>query len=164
MTSLQWTSCSAAAADEGRKLLLQCRCDTMVFDLSLPTRGLEISQILSDEAHYVTFICGTCDKLVCLDSVVTTSCGHPHCRKCIEGASMEAFMRQKPCQCPKCDGNIQQPPQSMPTDCMQFGPVTVMVRPLPLAQPLAFQCLRKVQVACHGCDWQGRAIPTGQWR
>lgn len=127
----------------------------MVFGPSLPTRGLEISQILSDETHYGTFICGTCEKLVSLDAVVTTSCRHPHCRKCIENASTEAFMRQKPCQCPKCDENIQHQPQFMPTDCMQFGATTVMVRPLPLAEPLAFQCLRKVRVACCGCNWQG---------
>ena len=130
----------------------------MVFDATLVVRGYPVSQILSDEHHYTNFLCGTCKKLVSLDSVVTVQCHHASCRKCIENASMEAFVRQKPCQCPTCNTELHPSSSSSPADCMQFGPVRVAARPLQEAEPLAYQVLRNVQVSCPfgvRCNWKG---------
>lgn len=131
----------------------------MGFDAALPMSGFAVSQIVSDEKHYSSFICGVCDRMVSLDSVVSSCCIHPFCRKCIENVVMECYMKQCPCECPSCRADLQDCGTS-PSDSMQFGSVRVAVRPLQETQPLAYRVLCRVQVACSNhsskqCNWGG---------
>lgn len=127
----------------------------MSFNASLVASGLQTSQVLSDEKHFSSFLCQVCDDLISLDSVVTTSCNHPFCRKCLEQTAMEAFVSQSDCVCPACQTDLTQHDASTP--CMQVGSLQVAARPLAQAQPLAYRVLGCVHVACvHGpCGWSG---------
>jgi tetratricopeptide (TPR) repeat protein len=65
----------------------------------------------------------------------------------------ENFMKQKQCECITCH-------RSLAGAGMQFGAVTVAVKPLQEAQPLAYKVLSLVQVTCshHStrcCKWTG---------
>jgi len=123
--------------------------------------GLSVVQILSDETHYRPLVCVLCQNLVSLDSVVTSRCSHAFCTDCLEeNVVQQSSGGSTSIECPACHTALHEDPS---LECMEFSHcgVTVAARPLPEAQPLAFQLLQLVQVACMvtdkstRCEWSG---------
>ena len=133
--------------------------------------GLSVAHILSDETHYRPLVCVLCQDLVALDSVVTSRCSHAFCTDCLEHHVHKQQQQQQQrgnssgnnsgaIECPACRTALHEDPT---LECMEFSlcGVTVAARPLPEAQPLAFQLLKLVQVACTvtdrstRCGWCG---------
>lgn len=118
--------------------------------------GLRVVQVLSDETHYRPLVCVLCQNLVALDSLVTSRCSHVFCADCLE----HHVQSSSGTSCPACSTALHEDPS---LECMEISScgVTVAVRPLPEAQPLAFQLLQLVQVACLAtdkstrCEWSG---------
>jgi tetratricopeptide (TPR) repeat protein len=127
-----------------------------------------LTQVLSDDKHYGAFVCKLCERLVSFDAVVTVSCSHPFCRSCLTDWIKKQIDNQLPCVCPRCERDLAVPSDNNATipngGTLKIGDISVAVRPLGEAQPLAMQVLKKVQVACiaHGreCEWSG---DYGDW-
>ena len=102
--------------------------------------------ILSDEDHYLPFVCPICMDMVELSAVVTPSCSHLFCKSCLTDWCQESS------SCPTCDGNILL--GEVTTD--RTGLEGVDVVRLSAAQPLAHICLSRVRVCCPDCQvWTG---------
>ena len=124
--------------------------------------GFDRRRIVSDAHHSDTFICGLCTNLVDLD-VVVTPCHHPYCKSCIEDWIAKRDSERLSCRCPSCDVDLE---DSEPKEHnMLICDIPIKVQPLSKSQPLAFQVLKLVQVACLDatgahCDWKG---DYGNW-
>ena len=123
--------------------------------------GFDLAQVLSDDKHYSPFICGLCKHLVSIDAVVT-KCSHAFCRRCLEthvtSYSGKSTGRNSVCSCPTCSADIsasKSPPSA------RLGFTKAAAESLEQAQPLAYQVLSQIQVACIDqnqtiqCEWTG---------
>lgn len=132
--------------------------------------GFDLTQVISDSRHYGAFVCKLCESLVSLDSLVTTSCSHPFCRACLTDWAKKQNENRMACSCPKCEQDLSLPAENgegSHNHRLQIGDTALMVQPLKEAQPLAYEVLMMVQVACIGgensddCDWTG---DYGNWQ
>ena len=136
---------------------------------SITSVGVDVVQVISDDKHYRPFMCSVCVKVVALDAVVSNGCSHPICKTCLQDHVVLRRSEGPNIPCPQCSKPLQVNMEegSSPTDndvsehVMQMGKhVFLGVRPLIDAQPLAYQCLENIQVACMGsnskrCHWSG---------
>lgn len=124
--------------------------------------GLDVSNVVSEDKHYSSFICTICHNLVSLDAVVTSRCSHPFCRDCLGQWAAVCAAEGNACSCPKCSQNLTAAPD---VDSMKLhgdSLYEIACRPLQEAQPLAFQVLTLVQVACHHQETEAEAeSPSG---
>ncbi|GKY92469.1 hypothetical protein MPSEU_000217300 [Mayamaea pseudoterrestris] len=136
--------------------------------------GFEVYQIVSDEKHFSPFVCQLCECLCSLDALVTDACSHPFCRSCLESHVASCS------QCPTCQQSIILTESSNGEETIRsaryimLGSSATMAHPIKTAQPLAYQLLCAVQVACiiqssktealkadkevtmiHTCEWIG---------
>jgi DnaJ homolog subfamily C member 7 len=98
--------------------------------------GLELSNVLSDERHYGSFLCAICTNLPGLDALVTKHCGHVFCKLC-----WETWWKRSH-KCPLCSQLQEQMP--------------IMLQS---SQPVAFRILKRIHVKCPlqhvTCNWTG---------
>jgi hypothetical protein len=143
--------------------------------------GVDIVQVISDDKHYRPFVCSLCVKVVALDALVSTKCSHPYCKTCLQnhvvqfaedrnGEQQQQQQQQPIIACPNCGVALEAVDSSGTTATtasssssnimMQLNGILLAVQPLQEAQPLAYQCLSWIQVACMGshskrCHWSG---------
>jgi tetratricopeptide (TPR) repeat protein len=126
--------------------------------------GFDVTRVVSDVTHYSVFICKICQQLVSLDALVTP-CNHPFCRACLEVWMQKREAEDLNCRCPSCELDLEAPSKNNNHngDLTFIANTPIQVKPLKDAQPLAFQLLKLVQVACHihnsdqdhDCSWTG---------
>jgi tetratricopeptide (TPR) repeat protein len=105
--------------------------------------GLDVSQVISDNKHYETFICKLCQNLLSLDALVTKLCSHAFCKSCLKVHVMSE------CTCPTCQNDIGIQQIDVDEEITVFSDgISIAAASLRVAQPLAFQVLELVQVAC----------------
>lgn len=124
--------------------------------------GFDLTQIASDDTHYQPFICNLCGGLCSLDALVTSECSHPFCRACLESHIITSNT------CPTCPQTITISDIHSTSYYTMLHSQAVAAIPLQEAQPLAYQVLSMVQVACtevtipreekalkSDCEWIG---------
>jgi tetratricopeptide (TPR) repeat protein len=130
--------------------------------------GLGLAQIVSDETHFLPFVCQLCSKLCALDALVTVVCSHPFCRSCLE-AHIAVSNECPSCQC--CIVIDMDNDEEHMYDSRHTTLHSNAIKALPMqeCQPLAYQVLSRVQVTCQQIlteDIEGRPC-TGSccgWR
>lgn len=117
--------------------------------------GFDLSNVLSDERHYSSFVCAICQSLVELDALAT-SCSHCFCKQCLP------LWLEKSSKCPSCNQDLQYTSSSQsPWSSMMIGNHTLLVQPLAKSQPLAYRLLSSILVQCPlrltgvPCSWRG---------
>jgi tetratricopeptide (TPR) repeat protein len=123
--------------------------------------GFNVTQVVSDHKHYSSFICKVCQNLASLDALVT-ACNHVFCAPCLEVWIQKREVEELNCRCPSCNEDLEASQHKEGTTTL-FGDIPIRARPLEVAQPLAYQVLRLVQVACievdpttgAECEWTG---------
>ena len=114
----------SSSATSSLKTSMQCITDSGISASSFgflgghASWGLDLMQVLSDDKHYRTFVCGLCGKLLALDAVVTQSGSHAYCWTCFQQNVVQQT-RQKQQQ----NRNAGQPNADQPIDitCPRSG-------------------------------------------
>lgn len=117
--------------------------------------GYEMDGVVSDLKHCGPFICEVCKGLCSMDAVVTP-CNHPFCRPCLEVWISKRAQEGLNCRCPACREELESPDGSQ-YETLEVDGKQVAANPMEKGQPLAFTCLKSVQVKCteSGCYWVG---------
>ena len=117
--------------------------------------GFELDRVVSDLKHCGPFICAICKSLCSLDALVTPG-NNPFCRPCFEVWMSKRVQEGLPCRCPVSREDLERP-QSIEGKTIDVDGKHIAASPLETSQPLAFKCLKSVQVKCAENDsyWVG---------
>jgi len=117
--------------------------------------GFELDRVVSDLKHCGPFICAICKSLCSLDALVTPG-SNPFCRSCFEVWMSKRIQEGLPCRCPVSREDLERP-EAIEGQTIELDGKHLAAWPLELAQPLAFRCLKSVQVKCGEGDsyWVG---------
>jgi tetratricopeptide (TPR) repeat protein len=115
--------------------------------------GFELDRVVSDLKHCGPFICAVCKSLSSLDALVTP-CNHVFCRPCFEVWMSKRVQEGLNCRCPVSRDDLERP-TAVEGQTIEVSGKHLAASPLEFSQPLAYVCLKSVQVRNLESDWVG---------